>query len=69
MSPARMDIPRLLRLVISFCLEGSEEEIVNGRRRTVIVVVDGAFEAREVRTAVPSSPAPRTRILDAISEE
>ena len=35
---------------------------VEGRRRTVIFV-DGECLEREVRIAVPSSPAPRTSML------
>ncbi len=39
------------------------ELIVEGRTRTVILVEGGAKEGTEVRIAVPSSPAPRTRML------
>jgi hypothetical protein len=38
--------------------------IVEGRKSTVIFVEGGAREEREVRIAVPSSPAPRTRMLE-----
>ena len=44
-------------------MEGSEEERVEGRTRRVILVVPReGWDIRLVRTWVPSSPAPRTRI-------
>lgn len=42
---------------------GEVELIVKRRRRTVIFVDGGECLAREVRIAVPSSPAPRTSML------
>ena len=39
--------------------------MVEGRRRTESIVVDGARRAKEVSIDMPSSPAPRTRIFDA----
>jgi hypothetical protein len=63
MSPGKKETPRERRWDSSVSFEGEEEEIVEGRRRTVIFVVGGAREERWVRIAVPSSPAPRTRML------
>lgn len=61
-SPGRIEIFRDLRVnnVVSWEAEGFEMEL--GRRRTVRVYVGGRTAAREVRTARPSSPAPRTRM-------
>lgn len=43
-------------------LAGSVEVSVEGRRRTVMLVEGGESVEREERIAVPSSPAPRTRM-------
>jgi len=53
-----------LRVDSSSCLEGGGLLIVEGRKRTVIFIEGGVNEEREVRIAVPSSPAPRTRMLE-----
>ena len=66
MSPGRMEIPRFLRTMISCCLEVEVDAMVEGRRRTEILVVDGACLARATSTALPNSPAPRTRMFDDI---
>lgn len=47
----------------SASLEVLVVSIVEGRRSTVIVVFWGLRVASEVRIAVPSSPAPKTRIF------
>jgi len=65
-SPGRKDIPSEERFCNSDFLEAEGEDIAVGRRRTDILVDFGAWDARAVRTEVPSSPAPRTRMLDAI---
>ena len=41
-------------------------EMVDSRNRTDILVVLGARLAREARSGIPNSPAPRTRMFDAI---
>lgn len=51
----------------SFCFGGEGVVNVFGRRRSVIFVVLAlkfGWEVREVRIAVPSSPAPRMRMED-----
>lgn len=63
MSPGRKEMLRAERAESSAILEGEGEERVEGRRRTVILVVGGARAARLVRMEVPNSPAPRTRML------
>ena len=62
MSPGRIEMSRDFMCVSSACLEGEGDVMVEGRKRTVIWVLGGAFEARAARTAFPSSPAPRTRM-------
>lgn len=57
----------VFRVASSSCLDEEVEIIVAGRNRTVIFVEGGARDVREVRIAVPSSPAPRTRILESKS--
>lgn len=47
----------------SRALAGEGEVMVEGRRRTESLVLGGEMWARDVRTAIPSSPAPRTRML------
>lgn len=54
------------RVFNSSTLDGEVDDIVAGRSRTEILVVGGARLAKAFRMAVPSSPAPRTRIFDAI---
>lgn len=63
MSPGRKDMFRERRWFSSFSFVASELLIVDGRRKTVMLVCGGARVAREVRIAVPSSPAPSTKIL------
>lgn len=66
-SPGRKDILSEDRASSSDFLEGEQEDIVEGRRRTDIFVDFGARDARATSIAVPSSPAP-TRMFDAILE-
>ena len=61
MSQGRVVMPRDFSLEISVFLMGLEDVMVDGRRRTVREGWCGC-KARAVRTAVPSSPAPRTRM-------
>jgi hypothetical protein len=64
-SPARKETPRDLSVAISAALEPVGWEIVEGRRRTVMVMGwtwDGASKVRCFSTGMPSSPAPRTRM-------
>ena len=61
MSPAIVVMPRVLRLWSRAVFEGSVLWRVLGRRRTVMVLREG-WTARALRTARPSSPAPRTRV-------
>ena len=63
MSPGRKETFSLWRYESSDTLEGEGEERVEGRRRTVILVCEGEREERWVTMAVPSSPAPRTRMF------
>jgi hypothetical protein len=63
-SPGKKEILSSLRVDSSSFLEGEVVLIVEGRTRTVIFVEGGAREESEVRIAVPSSPAPRTRMLE-----
>ena len=63
MSPGRKEKLRAKREASSAFLEGMVVDKVEGRRRTVILVVGGARAARLVRMAVPNSPSLRTRIL------
>ena len=63
-SPGRKEMLSSLRVDSSSCLEGGGVLIVEGRKRTVIFVEGGAREEKEIRIAVPSSPAPRTRMLE-----
>jgi len=63
-SPGKKEMLSSLRVDSSSCLEGEGVLIVEGRKSTVIFVEGGAREEREVRIAVPSSPAPRTRMLE-----
>jgi hypothetical protein len=63
-SPGKKEMLSSLRVDSSSSLEGEGVLIVEGRKRTVIFVEGGAREEREVRIAVPSSPAPRTRMLE-----
>lgn len=66
-SPGRNEMPKEERLSSSFFLDGEGEDVVLGRRRTVILVDGGARKERAVRMAVPSSPAPRMRIFEDIA--
>lgn len=63
MSPERREMLAFLYDCSSACLGESLLVIVEGRRRRVMVVLlrDG-WVVRLLRTWVPSSPAPRTRI-------
>jgi hypothetical protein len=63
-SPGKNEMLSSLRVDNSSCLEGEGVLIVEGRKRTVIFVEGGAREEREVKIAVPSSPAPSTRMLE-----
>ena len=47
-SPGRMEMLRALRAVISACLDAEGEEMVEGRRRTVMLVVGRAFSEGEL---------------------
>jgi hypothetical protein len=66
-SPGKKQMLSFLRVDSSSCLDEEVELIIEGRNRTVICVERGAREIREVRIAVPSSPAPRTRMLESES--
>ncbi len=66
MSPGRNEILRSLSTLSSATFSALVDAIVAGRRRTDILVEGGAREVRAPRIAVPSSPAPRTRMFDAI---
>ena len=57
-------MPSLVRAASSALLEGEGEARVEGRKRTLILVLDGrrGCVEREERIGVPSSPAPRTRM-------
>lgn len=63
MSPGMNEMFKDLRFVSSAILDGEVDDIVEGRRRTDMFVFGGDRAARWVSIAVPSSPAPRTRIL------
>jgi hypothetical protein len=63
MSPGRKEMLGTKREASSALLEGMVVDRVEGRRRTVILVVRGARAARLVRMVVPSSLSLRTRIL------
>jgi hypothetical protein len=63
MSPGRKEMLGTKREASSALLEGMVVDKVEGRRRTVILVVRGARAARLVRMVVPSSLSLRTRIL------
>lgn len=65
-SPSTNEMLRSERVFKSSTFDGEVDEMVAGRRRTDILVVDGACLTKAFRMAVPSSPAPRTRMFDAI---
>ena len=66
MSPGRNEILSALRAESSDCLNTEGEVIVEGRNKTVIFVEGGERAERWVRMEVPSSPAPRTRMLELV---
>lgn len=63
MSPGRKEMLRERRWESSARFWGVGEESVEGRRSTVMLVEGGERALRCVKIEVPSSPAPRTRIL------
>lgn len=66
MSPATKEMLSALRAESSASLDGEVVFTFEERRRTVIFVEGGARAEREVRMDVPSSPAPRTRMLELV---
>ena len=63
MSPSRTVMLSARREAISAALEGEGELIAEARRSTVSLVLGGARLESAISIAMPSSPAPSTRIL------
>lgn len=61
MSPGRKTIPRDRSSASSSIFDGLEEDMAEGRKRTVMLLA-ALRAASDFRMGNPSSPAPKTRI-------